>query len=496
MDSTISLRPGVPDDDNRDYLPERLRDSDIVVNENGNNSQPYPDRLQEHREILGDGVEHVWYSYVPERYTPGAPTPLVVSVHGGLMTGWGQAVYSSWTLVAEREGFIVVFPNATSRRMWTLDVPRRFVAEATAYNDLGIYLDPPADNPDDFADARFFTELIEWASTRFTIDPGRIFIQGMSMGNSMSDQFARRNGRLLAGAAGSGGPSSLGLLYDGENRPVNDGGPVPAWLTICEYDTAPPFACGTEREVIRGNRDYWRLINGATGLPAIRVDGHDNFAYYDGEHAPVIFRDVKNRDHGQTFDDAEIVWSQLFSGVQRARDGSITVTQPAEPRRGDIAAVAVAAGRRSAWVRNGVTSVGGTAIVKHAWKYHGLGGEQISRGEHILVPVQFLAAAFGGSVTEEEGGDMAAWDAPDGRRLEFARGSIACLIDGRIHAMTVQADRSTDQLYVALEWVATHVLGLFASTCEGVLYLTDHHALLSKHMAHLVDDILAETDGS
>ena len=62
--------------------------------------------------------------------------------------------------------------------------------------------------------------------------------------------------------------------------------------------------------------------------------------------------------------------------------------------------------------------------------------------------------------------------------------------------MTVQADRSTDQLYVALEWVATHVLGLFASTCEGVLYLTDHHALLSKHMAHLVDDILFETDES
>lgn len=36
------LRPGTPDDGNRDYLPEKIKGSDIVVNENGNNSQPYP----------------------------------------------------------------------------------------------------------------------------------------------------------------------------------------------------------------------------------------------------------------------------------------------------------------------------------------------------------------------------------------------------------------------------------------------------------------------
>ena len=41
----INLLPGIPDDDNRDYLPEYLKDSEIVVNENGNNSQVYPKRL-------------------------------------------------------------------------------------------------------------------------------------------------------------------------------------------------------------------------------------------------------------------------------------------------------------------------------------------------------------------------------------------------------------------------------------------------------------------
>ena len=32
----IILLAGIPDDDNRDYLPERLKESRIVVNENGN----------------------------------------------------------------------------------------------------------------------------------------------------------------------------------------------------------------------------------------------------------------------------------------------------------------------------------------------------------------------------------------------------------------------------------------------------------------------------
>ena len=84
------LRPGTPDDDNRDYLPEKIKGSDIVVNENGNNSQPYPERLKEYHGVIADGLEDEWYVYVPESYDPSVKTPLVVSLHGGMMTGWGR----------------------------------------------------------------------------------------------------------------------------------------------------------------------------------------------------------------------------------------------------------------------------------------------------------------------------------------------------------------------------------------------------------------------
>ena len=96
----------------------KIRHTEIVVNENGNNSIVYPEKLEEFREILLDDVEDVWYEYVPSTYDSQKKTPLVIGLHGGLMTGWGHAVYTSWTLVAEREGFICLFPNAHEKRMW------------------------------------------------------------------------------------------------------------------------------------------------------------------------------------------------------------------------------------------------------------------------------------------------------------------------------------------------------------------------------------------
>ena len=99
------------------------REAVSVVNFESMNRVPPMPQLREVRGEIVPGMENVWYEYVPNSYDPEKKTPLVVSMHGGLMTGWGQAVYTSWTLVADREGFIVVFPNAASKRMWMRSLP-------------------------------------------------------------------------------------------------------------------------------------------------------------------------------------------------------------------------------------------------------------------------------------------------------------------------------------------------------------------------------------
>ena len=105
MSTRVKLLAGTPNDDNRDYLPAAIKGTDMTVNENGNGSHRYPERLQEFHDTV-NGVEGTWYEYVPTTYDPSKKTPLVFGMHGGLMTGWGHAIYTSWVLVAERDGWL------------------------------------------------------------------------------------------------------------------------------------------------------------------------------------------------------------------------------------------------------------------------------------------------------------------------------------------------------------------------------------------------------
>ncbi|MBC3761417.1 stalk domain-containing protein [Quadrisphaera oryzae] len=484
------LRPGTPLEGDRDYLPAALRGSDLVVNESGNNSLPYPDGLREHHGELVPGQQNTWYCYVPRSLRPGTAPPLVVSVHGGLMTGWGQAVYSSWTVVAEREGLVVVFPDATSRRVWTLEVPPDQVAAVCTPNPSGIWLDHPAERAEDHADMRFLHALIDWAVAEHHVDPCRVHLHGMSMGHVMSDQFARHAGHRLAGLAGSGGLTAPQLLVDDDGAPRNAGGPVPVLMCLAEHDTAPPFTGSSVREVLRSDLDYWKAVNGVEGPPQIAVRGRDNYAFYAGRRADVVLRDVKDRDHGQTIDDAEVVWDLLFSGVRRTADGRLEHSAPLVPRAGDAVAVAVAEGADHAWVGQRAVPVGGAVLRRQVLKHHGVEGDPLVRAQHLYAPVGFLGAAFGVRVSTSEDGTTAEAELPDGRHLAVARGSAACLVDGRVRAMDAEAVLLGGQLWLPVEWFAVDLLGLRASACGRVLYVTDHHAELSTHLAHLIEDLL------
>lgn len=491
MAGAIELRPGAPDDANREHLPESLKNSDIVVNETGNNSQPYPLRLQEHRGVVVDGTTDVWYTYVPASYDPTTPAPLVVSLHGGLMTGWAQAVYSSWTAVADREGFIVVFPNAHDRRFWAIGIHPRHVAAMTEPNAEGLYLNVPPERIEDNQDIRLILGLIERMARDYAIDRGRVFVQGMSMGDAMAAQLARHVGGVLAGVAGSGSPADPALLFDDRGEVINSGGPVPVWQSRLDLDIGENHFSSDIPGIVVANREYWLKVNGVTEPPAIAVRGVDNFAFYRGASADVVFRDVHNRDHGQTFDDAELVWDYFFSALRRDDDGTIVNGRSLIPRQGDALAIAAVPGLPRAWVSGLRAELALPAFLWDTVHYHGLGGDAVVRGTYLYVPVTFLAEAFDAAIVTTEAGTRATLTLRDGRRLQFARGSIGCVLDGRITSMLGEAVQREGQLCVSLEWFAAHVLDLRVTQHSGVMYITDHHAQLSGNMARLLRDLLS-----
>lgn len=489
----LLLRPGTPDDDNRDYLPERIKGSDIVVNENGNNSQPYPERLKEFSEALtSDGKISVWYEYVPSSYDPSKKTPLVVSMHGGLMTGWGQAIYTSWTMMAEKHGFIVVFPNASSMRVWCVEWGR------WRYDDGILENEPPAgeipaapadirDNPD----PQMALALIEKMKQKFNIDEERIFMQGMSMGDLMTAMFTRNYGNILAGAAGSGCATFLSVLYDKDGLIKNKAGHLDIWQSRPELNDIPPDKPET-LNVNKYNRYYWMRINDCKPIPQISIIGEDNFAFYKGSKADLTYLDIKNRDHGQTLDDAALIWNYMFSGVRRMADGTIVHSTPNIARAGDKFAIAVAKDCGSAWIDNQVVPMRTKAIYWQKLKYHGLNGGQAVRGEYLCVPLSFLSEAFQANYETGEDGLTVVITLRDGRTLQFARGSIGCVIDDTLRSMYCEALHRDSELLVSIEWFCRYLFGLEVSSCDGVVYATDHFSALSANMADLITDLLID----
>lgn len=490
----IRLLPGDLNDANRSYLPLEIKGSKMVVNENGNNSQVYPERLSEfHEDILEDGITDEWYEYVPESYDPAKPAPLVFSMHGGLMSGWGQCIYTGWSYVADKEGFICVFPNASAKKMWMIECHPSISEEMFHSPSPDIpALNHPTGRVPEFHDVRLVLALLERMKHKYNIDSGRVYIQGMSMGNAMTSQVVRYHGDLFAGAAGSGCPTNCRLLFDDKNELINEGGALDIWQSRLEYDKTPPHYGEDDRPVILGNNNYWRRLNGAEGLPQIAVRGDKNYAFYEGSRGNVVLMDVYNRDHGQTLDDAQIVWDYLFSGVYRDGQGVLRHTEPNRPRTGDAFSIAVSEGGKKAWVNNRVVSLNGRVFRRDKLKYHGLSGDSIIRGSYLYVPVSFIADTFGASWTPSEDGLTGLMKLSDGRNLEFAHSCICCTIDNTLEQMLCDAICVDGMLYIPLEWFCADVMNLHVSGYDDTLYVTDHTARLSRYMAWILSDILKE----
>lgn len=493
------LRAGTPDDDNREYLPEKLKGTDIVVNENGNNSLPYPTRLTECRACLdenGDitedaqqGISGLWYEYVPETFDPDKKTPLVLSMHGGLMTGWGQSVYSSWSLLAEREGFLCAFPNGHTNRFWQLQVFGDRKVKPGPLN--GMAFPEPAPTVEENTDLNFTLRLIKHLEKKYpNVDKGRIFMQGMSNGCGMTHQFARYYGNLLAGAACSAGPVNINCFIDENSRLINAGGPTAMWEAHPENNRMGDGAMEAEARKTRESRYYWLAVNGCVPVPKIQITGEDNFAFFEGGKAPYVFLDIKNRDHGQTLDEAFLYWDYLFAGTRREDDGTCTQGRTPLSRQGDANAAAFVPGVAKAWWHNRVVPMTTAPVRWQKLKYHGLDGGTMVRGEYTCVPLSFLAQMTGAQLAVSEDTLTAKIMLPDGRKLQFARGSIGCLIDDRLRSMFCEALHRNGELLISAEWFATCILNWTATVCNGVTYVTDHFAQLSYFMAELIKDIV------
>ena len=133
------------------------------------------------------GARRTYLVHIPAEYDPREELPLVVVIHGAFDTAGGMEKFSGFSDLADRERFIVMYPNG----MGILG----FFQHWNAGHCCG---KAAADNVDDVG---FVADAIEDIRARLKIDPERIYMVGFSNGGMLAYRFAAERGDILAAVA-------------------------------------------------------------------------------------------------------------------------------------------------------------------------------------------------------------------------------------------------------------------------------------------------------
>jgi polyhydroxybutyrate depolymerase len=179
-----------------------------------------------------NGRERSYRLHVPAGLEPSTSSALVVALHGGGGNGANMQSTIGLDAVADRESFLVAYPNGSGRL-------GDYLLTWNAGNCCGYALDEQVD------DTAFLRAMVADISRTYLIDPHRVFATGMSNGGMMAYRLACEAADLFAAVA-----------------------PVAGALNLDSCEPAGPVSV----LAIHGTADQHVLFEG--GAPAVTVDSH------------------------------------------------------------------------------------------------------------------------------------------------------------------------------------------------------------------------------
>jgi polyhydroxybutyrate depolymerase len=195
---------------------------------------------------------------------PSTAWPVVINLHGGGGHAKAQQRYSRMDVVADREGFLVVYPNGTGA----------FGSRLLTWNAGSCCGWAQKNEVDDVGFARV---LIEDLARRIPIDPARIYATGLSNGAMMSYRLAVEAPDLIAAIAPVAG--AMVCLPFKAGRPISI-------LHIHSVDDpralyagglGPPFPFTNLRVLhapVEGTIAHWVEFDGCAPSPKIQPELH------------------------------------------------------------------------------------------------------------------------------------------------------------------------------------------------------------------------------
>lgn len=138
-------------------------------------------------DIKINGFRRTYLLHIPAGYTAQKKFPLVVVVHGAFDTAKGMEKFSGFSQLADREGFVVLYPNGMG------------ILGYLQHWNAGHCCGKAAD--DNLDDVGFIAAAIDDVCRQLPIDRARIYMVGFSNGGMLAYRFAAEKSGLLAGVA-------------------------------------------------------------------------------------------------------------------------------------------------------------------------------------------------------------------------------------------------------------------------------------------------------
>lgn len=207
-------------------------------------------------DIRHDGLDRSYRMHVPDQVQD--PAAVVIALHGGGGTGLGFQEENGLDAVADREGFIAVYPEGTGL------LPDRLHTWNSGFNCCGWALDRNVD------DVGFLREVIADVGDRATMDTGRVYMTGHSNGSMMAYRFAAEEAGLVTAIVTVGGAQAVEGFAPSQPVAVLHIHSVDDPRALYKGGEGPPFPLTNRtipHEPVMAGIDAWVRANGCEPTP-------------------------------------------------------------------------------------------------------------------------------------------------------------------------------------------------------------------------------------
>ena len=299
-----------------DFLSKTRRYLGIA---NGNlRSYVEPEQLGAVRKTMEvDGYTREWYEYVPAsvKANPDKAVPLVVAMHGRGGSGQEFVGRSGWIHVAEERNFIVVFPTSGITKNNNKGMP---ITVWNTANDNNIMLD----------DLKYLELLVGNIKANHSIDSGRVYATGQSMGSMMSYNISLYLPNLFTATGSTSGMilPDLGIKYNDPN--IVTSYYIPYMVMIGDKDAyVNSQSDPLKNEVIKNQLNYW--INRYQTMPLDQPRTYENGpyhhrVYYTKDGVPMVhYVNVNNLIHANVPYECWMIYDEFLSKFYRDANGKL-----------------------------------------------------------------------------------------------------------------------------------------------------------------------------